>query len=66
MEEEEEGRSGVHRQAGPEHAVTREHAGGSGGRPLRKSRILSLILDDSTVLLLRQGPHTCHILGRNG
>lgn len=49
-----------------EHTVTREHAGGRGGRLLGKSKILSLTLYYSTTLLLRQRPHTLHTLGRHG
>lgn len=47
-----------------EHTVTREHAGGRGGRLLGKSKILSLTVYYSTTLLLRQRSHTLHTSGR--
>ena len=64
-EEEEEGAGCTVRQD-QERTVTREHEGGRGGRLLGRSTILSLIFYDSTIWLLRQGPHTFHTVGRNG
>lgn len=63
--EEEEGVGYTIRQD-QEHTVTREHAGGRGGRLLGKSKSLSLTLYYSTTLLLRQRPHTLHTSGRHG